>query len=222
MTRQELIAQANRYQEIAATAREHSNVYSFNRAAYLLWQDIARAALRLRAEYVDRSWATQQPDQATRVWDGTGELRTEQVSFSTRDGTLRGRPYVRARAVAFLAQKWASVPLVARQCAVRETIDNDAWMITRNGMLASAICEDVSSYLFTIYFQSQKLTAAGYAFEAYDVLQIERAGEWLDFSTLRTASEGARAVQLVREGRWDGQPASFRIRRGFNRVVFSR
>lgn len=61
-----------------------------------------------------------------------------------------------------------------------------------------------------------------YNFEPYDVLQSksERLNEWLDFSTLRTADEGRRAVTLVDSGMWDGVPMQFRIRRGFNTVVY--
>lgn len=66
------------------------------------------------------------------------------------------------------------------------------------------------------------MPAQTYSFEPYDVLQSKsaRLNEWLDFSTLRTADEGRRAVALVDSGVWDGAPMQFRIRRGFNTVVY--
>lgn len=63
-----------------------------------------------------------------------------------------------------------------------------------------------------------------YEFQAYDVLQIKRPDDnrWSDFSTLRSDEDAAQAVELVNGGRWDGQPAEFRIRRGFNYIVYAR
>lgn len=58
--------------------------------------------------------------------------------------------------------------------------------------------------------------SATYAFEPYDVLQVNRGNGkgWLDFSTLRTESEGVRAQELVERGEFDGQRMAFRITRG--------
>jgi len=63
-----------------------------------------------------------------------------------------------------------------------------------------------------------------YQFQPYDVLQVksQRNGEWLDFSTLRTVSEGERAVELVQTGKWEGETREFRVRRGFNQIVLSK
>lgn len=58
-----------------------------------------------------------------------------------------------------------------------------------------------------------------YGYEPYDVLQIERDGAWLDFSTLRTQQEGAQAYRLVQTGMWEGKKENFRIRRGPDKIV---
>lgn len=50
--------------------------------------------------------------------------------------------------------------------------------------------------------------------EPYDVLQIERDGRWLDFSTLRDESDFSHARRLVQTGQWDGSVFRFRVMRG--------
>lgn len=53
---------------------------------------------------------------------------------------------------------------------------------------------------------------SNYTFVAYDVLQIQRDGKWLDFSTLRTQTEADMATRMVDTGKWDGESGmSFRI-----------
>lgn len=62
-----------------------------------------------------------------------------------------------------------------------------------------------------------------YVWEAYDVLQCERAGRWRDFSSIRTEADARRAVQLVECGEWQGEPLPFRIvRSGRKHVVLSK
>jgi hypothetical protein len=57
----------------------------------------------------------------------------------------------------------------------------------------------------------------------YDVIQVLRDGEWLDFSTLRTSEEFAQAERMVRTGQWDGQALEFRVVRGGRQeIIFSR
>lgn len=50
-----------------------------------------------------------------------------------------------------------------------------------------------------------------YSFQPYDVLQVLRNGTWLDYSTLRTANEGAIAQKAVRHGVLDRETLEFRI-----------
>lgn len=51
-----------------------------------------------------------------------------------------------------------------------------------------------------------------YTFSPYDVLQVLRKGDWLDFSTIRTQEEAEIAIRYVmNDGRDFGQNASFRI-----------
>lgn len=66
-----------------------------------------------------------------------------------------------------------------------------------------------------------------YTFAPYDVLQVERDGQWLDFTTLRTEREARTARLMVEHGFWDGDnlTANFRIVRNTPRVgqvVYSR
>lgn len=74
------------------------------------------------------------------IWDGTGEAG-DAVTFTTNDGTIRGRPYVRERArLALLRRSW---PLEVRQDALKRTVDNDEWLAWRAGQLVAAVCRDV-------------------------------------------------------------------------------
>jgi hypothetical protein len=57
--------------------------------------------------------------------------------------------------------------------------------------------------------------AAPYTFAPYDVLQVLRGGEWLDFATIRTAADAESAIRYVtNDGRDFGQNAPFRITDG--------
>lgn len=54
-----------------------------------------------------------------------------------------------------------------------------------------------------------------YTFTPYDVLQVLRGGEWLDYSTIRTAEESEIAIRhVMNDGRDYGQDAAFRITNG--------
>lgn len=54
-----------------------------------------------------------------------------------------------------------------------------------------------------------------YTFTPYDVLQVLRGGEWLDYSTIRTTEESEIAVRhVMNDGRDYGQDAAFRITNG--------
>jgi hypothetical protein len=88
------------------------------------------------------------------IWDGTGELPDGAAYFTTRDGTLRGRDYVRARVSAYLSEQYgrffrgfASFSLDARRAAIAATVDNDEWLGSRNGCLVEAVCRDVLDHL---------------------------------------------------------------------------
>lgn len=84
-----------------------------------------------------------------RIWDGTGELQDGEAYFTLRTGELKGRAYVRARVLHHLSGKWGrTFPVAYRLAAVQETVDNDEWLGSRNGMLVSAICRDVENHLF--------------------------------------------------------------------------
>ena len=55
-----------------------------------------------------------------------------------------------------------------------------------------------------------------YAFQPYDTLQLEIAGEnqvgrWVDYATIRTELDASQAVAILRTGKCDGRPARFRI-----------
>jgi len=71
------------------------------------------------------------------------------------------------------------------------------------------------------------MTDSTYTFAPYDVLQVERGGQWLDFTTLRTEAEARTARLMVERGFWDGDnlTANFRIVRNSPRmgiVVYTR
>lgn len=50
-----------------------------------------------------------------------------------------------------------------------------------------------------------------YQFAPYDVLQVQRDGQWLDFSTIRTTGDAVRAEEILRAGWWNGEGRDFRI-----------
>lgn len=50
-----------------------------------------------------------------------------------------------------------------------------------------------------------------YTFEKYDVLEILNNGQWLSFSTLRTAEEGRFAMLYVNGRLFEGKLHKFRI-----------
>lgn len=51
-----------------------------------------------------------------------------------------------------------------------------------------------------------------YVFEPYDILQVERAGQWLDYSTLRTKAEAMQAVTITDgRGSLNSDTADYRI-----------
>ena len=84
------------------------------------------------------------------IWDGTGEVSGE-AYYTTRDGTIRGRPYVRRRVQAYLS-RWRTVFTASEKSrAIQATVDNDAWMAQRNGYLVSAICHDVERALLDFH-----------------------------------------------------------------------
>lgn len=82
------------------------------------------------------------------VWDGRGEIPEGAAYFTKNDGTLCGRSYVRRRAVQRLSGRWQSWPKEDRARTIRETVENDDWMIARNLYLVAAIVRDVESHLF--------------------------------------------------------------------------
>jgi hypothetical protein len=84
------------------------------------------------------------------IWDGRGELDMDaMVCWSTRDGVLRGLPYLRQRVRARL-RPWV-MPGVYTQAqidrAVRETVGWEPWLRPRNGMLVEAVARDAERYL---------------------------------------------------------------------------
>ena len=82
------------------------------------------------------------------VWNGRGDMPLNVTYFETEDGTIRGRPYVRARAAQALARYRRLFSLETRNAVLRATIENDAWMQLRNHCLVASVCRDVSNYLF--------------------------------------------------------------------------
>lgn len=83
------------------------------------------------------------------VWDGKGVLEDGAVYFTNHNGELVGRPYLRIRVSRYLCRWRAIYSLAERKDALARTVDNDAWLAFRNGMLVSAICRDVEDELLT-------------------------------------------------------------------------
>jgi len=81
-------------------------------------------------------------------WNGKGELPDDAVAFTTSDGALRGRPYLRLRAVRKLSYYARLFSAAERHRIIAETIDNDEWLAPYNGALVSAICRDVVNVLY--------------------------------------------------------------------------
>lgn len=81
-------------------------------------------------------------------WNGRGELRADEISFTNTRGEIVGRPYVREYVRRRLGA-WASTfPLEVRNRVLVETVDNDEWLGFRADMLPSAIARDAVDALF--------------------------------------------------------------------------
>lgn len=75
-------------------------------------------------------------------------MPTIALYFTTSDGILRGRPYVREYVRRKLSQRWHRVTTAdERRRALVETVDNDAWLAARNACLVSSIARDAETYL---------------------------------------------------------------------------
>jgi len=84
------------------------------------------------------------------IWNGEGTLPDDAAYYTLDNGEIKGRPYVRIRAVRGLS-RWRRVTTRAERAeAIRQTVDNDAWMSARNLFLVSAIVRDVESVLLSL------------------------------------------------------------------------
>lgn len=88
---------------------------------------------------------------AREIWNGVGEISADAAYFTKMDGTLQGRPYVRRRASSYVSARCWYIPRKFRKAALAATVDDDAWLASRNGLLVSAICRDVLEYVFQIW-----------------------------------------------------------------------
>jgi hypothetical protein len=84
------------------------------------------------------------------IWDGKGDVdELNAIWYTTNDGTLRGRPYVRSYVARKLAHlRWLyHTTRESEKAAIAATVDNDTWMTRRSGYLVAAILHDVQDYI---------------------------------------------------------------------------
>lgn len=82
------------------------------------------------------------------IWDGTGDADGK-AYWTLNNGEMKGRPYVRQRAVRALATWGDLFPLSDRKATLAATVDNDAWMASRNGQTVGSVLFDVTGELTT-------------------------------------------------------------------------
>lgn len=79
------------------------------------------------------------------IWNGRGDVG-EAAYFTKYNGSIAGRPYVRARAARYLASLHY-LTRKGREEILTRTIDNDEWLAPRHGMLVAAVCRDVATFV---------------------------------------------------------------------------
>jgi hypothetical protein len=87
------------------------------------------------------------------IYEGVGELLPGQaywmISKGRRNGMIVGRNYIKERVRAELSRWKDQYPLEIRRKVVTATVDNDAWLGPKNGMIVEAICRDAFFELVT-------------------------------------------------------------------------
>lgn len=84
---------------------------------------------------------------ARTIWNGSGEIRDDEVYFTDNAGAMVGRPYVRERVRRALT-KWARIySLGVRHNVLAETVDNDAWLAPKNGCTVGSVVRDAVNHM---------------------------------------------------------------------------
>ncbi len=93
-------------------------------------------------------------------WDGTGDADGK-VYFTKNNGEIVGRPYVRSRVSRYLSRRYQGVDgaLVALKI-LSVTVDNDAWLASRNQCLVAYVCKDAAREAFKQSLDQPDPTAA--------------------------------------------------------------
>jgi hypothetical protein len=93
------------------------------------------------------------------IWSGEGELQHGQaywmISRGWRTGVLVGRKEVRRRVVSYVSRMFSNKTREVRAEIVRQTVDNDEWLSTRNGCTIDSICRDAWDHYYTYGFDIQ-------------------------------------------------------------------
>lgn len=77
------------------------------------------------------------------IWSGEGRLEDGAAYFTLNNGELKGRRYVRQRAVQALAL-WKRQGFDTN-AVLRDTVDNDAWLERHSHELVGSVCRAVVS-----------------------------------------------------------------------------
>ncbi len=81
------------------------------------------------------------------IWNGIGEVQPGEAYYTTDDGRIQGHPYVRDRAIRYLARWHRMFPLAVRKATIANTINDDAWMSARNECTVASLCRDAENWM---------------------------------------------------------------------------